>query len=53
MSVDVLDGDQVVGADVLLQASILPHHVGCGLGGHDLHRNAEGTTVSREKKKQG
>lgn len=49
MSVDVLDGDQVVGADVLLQASILPHHIGCGLGGHDLHCNADGTRVSREK----
>ena len=41
MSVDVLDGDQIVGADVLLQVSVLPHHVGCGLCGHDLHCHAE------------
>lgn len=49
MSVDVLDRDQVVGADVLLQVSVLPHHIGCGLCGHDLHRNAEGTRMSRKQ----
>lgn len=49
MSVDVLDRDQVVGTDVLLQVSILPHHISCGLCGHDLHRNAEGTRRSTEK----
>lgn len=48
MSVDVLDWDQVVGADVLLQVAILPHHIGYGLCGHDLHRNAEGTRMSTE-----
>lgn len=50
VSVDVLDGDQVVGADLLLQVSILPHHIGCGLCGHDLHRNAEGTSRSTKER---
>lgn len=40
VAVKVLDGDEVIGSDPLLQPPVLPHHIGRGLCGYDLHCNA-------------
>ena len=39
VTVEVLDGNDVVGSDPLLHTAVLPHHVRPGLGGDHLHGN--------------
>ena len=41
--VQVLDGDEVVGADAKFDSAVLPHDVGRGLGGHHFHGHSAHT----------